>query len=62
MANCLDLASQRYTVLLAGMASPLQIARSGSPQATRAQILLTVLLVQVVGRPGRRLAAGIALF
>ena len=60
IATFLDRASHRCTVLLADMASSLQIERSGSPHAMRSQILFQIARVSIVGRPGCRFVARIA--
>lgn len=61
IAIFLDRASQRWTVLLAGMEGSSQIRRSGSPREMRVQILFQILRVSIVGRPGRRFLAGMVL-
>ena len=60
IADLLDLASQRWNVLRAGMAASLQIERTDSPHAMRSQILSQIARLSIVGRPGRRFVARIA--
>ena len=65
IANCLALtasfASQRKTVLFAGMALSRHTELRDSPGAMRSQILSSIARVRMEGRPGRRFLAGMVL-